>query len=315
MSNIRAWLKRHRVAVLMGGPSAEREISFKTGRAIHAALRRQGIAAVAIDAGADLPQKLRRHKINFAYVALHGPGGEDGVVQGLLEWLRIPYTGSGVMASALAMDKVVSKRLFKEAGLAVADGFVIDEASSAAPAAGLQTAKRLGFPLVVKPSNQGSAIGVSIVRSARDWETALAMARRYNAPILVEKFVSGPEITVGILGDKTLPIIEIVPMVGSFYDFKSKYAPGGSRHILPARISKAAGRAAAEMSLTACAILGIRGAARVDLIVDRKLGPTLLEVNTIPGMTETSLLPDAARAAGISFDELVLRIAGCSVEP
>jgi D-alanine-D-alanine ligase len=306
MKNFKAWFKKRQIGVLLGGLSSEREISLKTGRAIYQSLKRQGFSAVSIDAGADLPTHLKRGRIDFAYIALHGTGGEDGVVQGLLEWLKIPYTGSGVMASALAMDKAASKRLFEAAGLQTASWAAItDKALKRSP---------LALPVVVKPASQGSAVGVTVVRSPKEWSAALRTAFRYDKTVIVEKFLSGPEITVGILGTQTLPIVEILPQHDRpFYDFHAKYAPGGSRHILPARISAQHAKKSAALSLAACAALGTRGVARVDLIVDITLGPTLLEVNTIPGMTETSLLPEAARAAGIDFDALVLRIAEASV--
>jgi len=284
----------------MGGMSAEREISLKTGRAVFQSLRRQGFRAVPIDASHALPDQLKKNKISFAYIALHGPGGEDGSVQGLLEWMDIPYTGSGILASALAMDKMASKRLFQSARLPTARWFELTQGTS--------QSSRLGFPVVVKPACQGSALGVSIVKSAREWPAAVRKAFRYGQRVLAEKFLSGPEITVGILGAQALPVIEIVPSTRAFYDFHAKYAPGGSRHILPARLPGAVLRRAQRLALEACGLLQIRAVARVDFIVDRRQGPTLLEVNTIPGMTETSLLPDAARAAGMNFDELVLKI-------
>ncbi|MFA5976254.1 MAG: D-alanine--D-alanine ligase [Elusimicrobiota bacterium] len=309
MKNFRRWLRGRRIGVLMGGTSAERDISLKTGCAIWQSLKRQGFHAVAIDAAKPLPASLQRHKIDCAYIALHGPGGEDGAVQGLLQWLGIPYTGSGILASALAMDKIASKRLFEAAHLPTAPWFSLQKEELPKS---LPQAKRFGFPLVVKPVDQGSAIGVSIVRSANEWGPAVRSAARYGSTLLVEKFLSGPEITVGVLGKQTLPVIEIVPCDRSFYDFHAKYAPGGSRHILPASLSAAVSRRASELALAACRVLQVRAVARVDLIVDRKAGPTLLEVNTVPGMTETSLLPDAARAVGMDFDALVLKIAECS---
>jgi D-alanine-D-alanine ligase len=289
----------------MGGLSAERPISLKTGRAIWRSLRRQGFRATAIDARRDLPRQLRRRKIDLAYVALHGPGGEDGSVQGLLEWMGIPYTGSGVLASALAMDKVACKRLFQAHGLRTAAWFEVDPRDSGA----LKHAQKLGFPVVVKPACQGSALGVSVVKSVGAFPQALRKAYRFGARVLVEKFLKGPEITVGVLGGEALPVIEIVPATRSFYDFYAKYAPGGSRHLLPARISSHAARRARHLALAVCRLLGIRAVARVDMIVPPDQQPSLLEVNTIPGMTQTSLLPDAARAVGLDFDQLVLKIA------
>jgi D-alanine-D-alanine ligase len=300
------WFRRRRIGVLMGGTSAERSVSLKTGKAIFQSLRRQGFHAVAVDAARPLPEALKKNKIDFAYLALHGTGGEDGCVQGLLEWLKIPYTGSGILASALAMDKVASKRLFEAAGLPTAPWYALNTPDG--------KGSRIGYPVVVKPVSQGSAVGVSIVKKAKDWPAALKNAFRYDRVVMVEKFLQGPEITVAVLGSQALPIIEILPQHHRpFYDFHAKYAPGGSRHILPARLPAAQARCATELALSACRALGTRAVARVDFIVDRRLGPCLLEVNTIPGMTETSLLPDAARAAGIDFDALVLKIAEYSV--
>jgi D-alanine-D-alanine ligase len=306
---VERWLRARRIGVLMGGTSAERAISLKTGRAITQSLQRQGFKVLAIDAAQPLPEALKKNKINFAYIALHGPGGEDGAVQGLLDWLKIPYTGSGVLASALAMDKVASKRLFAAEGLPTAPWVCVTKMVPGT------IFGKLGMPVVVKPASQGSAVGISIVKSSREWTKALRAAFRYDNTVLVEKFLEGPEITIGILGREALPIIEILPQHDRpFYDFHAKYAPGGSRHILPARISASAARRSTELAHAACAVLGIRAVARVDLIIDRRRGPSLLEVNTIPGMTETSLLPEAARAAGMNFDALVLKIAEYSVD-
>lgn len=306
VNDFERWFRKRRIGVLLGGTSAERAISLKTGQAVLASLKRQGFRVVAIDAAKPLPEALKKNRIDFAYLALHGTGGEDGCVQGLLEWLKIPYTGSGVLASAAAMDKKASKRLFDAAKLPTAPWYSLNKPEG--------MSSRLGYPVVVKPSSQGSAVGVSIVKKAKDWPAALRNAFRYDRSVIVEKFLQGPEITIGILGHQVLPIIEILPQHHRpFYDFHAKYAPGGSRHILPARISAVHARRVAALAMDACRVLGTRAVARVDFIVDRKRGPCLLEVNTIPGMTETSLLPEAARAAGINFDALVLKIAEYSV--
>jgi len=315
------WFKSRRIGVLMGGKSAERSISLKTGQAILQSLKRQGFKAVGIDAAKPIPESLKKNKINFAYIALHGPGGEDGAIQGMLEWLKIPYTGSGVLASAMAMDKITSKRLFDSEKLPNAAWYFLNKPRPLAthertspPSCEGGMMCRLPFPVVVKPAQQGSAVGVSIVKRAADWPHGLMNAFKYDTQVIVEKFLQGTEITVGVLGNEALPIIEILPQHDRpFYDFHAKYSPGGSRHILPARISTAAARRSKELALKACRALGIRGTARVDLIIDKKIGPCLLEVNTIPGMTETSLLPEAARAVGIDFDQLVLKIAEYSI--
>ncbi len=299
--DFRSWLKKQRIGVLMGGTSTEREISLKTGRAIYASLKRQGFRVAAIDAAQDLVGSLRRKRIQFAYIALHGTGGEDGQVQGLLEWLRIPYTGSRVLASAMAMDKARSKDLFQAAKLPTAAFALISKPTPRSP---------FPLPVVLKPVSQGSAVGVSIVKRASQWKRALRLALSYGAPAMVETYLEGPEVTVGVLGRKALPVIEILPQHNrSFYDFHAKYAPGGSRHIVPARVSELVQTRCQALAVKACGLLGTRGAARVDMIVDRLCGPCLLEVNTIPGMTETSLLPEAARAAGLDFDALVVKLA------
>jgi D-alanine-D-alanine ligase len=213
------------------------------------------------------------------------------------------------MASAVAMDKAASKRLFENAGLPTAPWYALHKPLNPA-----DRKCRLELPVVVKPASQGSAVGISIVKQARQWPRALQSAFRYDDAVVVEKFLQGTEITVGVLGRRALPVIEIRPQHDRpFYDYHAKYAPGGSRHILPARIPPKVAARAQALALAACRVLGTRGTARVDFIVDRRYGPSLLEVNTIPGMTETSLLPEAARAAGIDFDALVLKIAECSV--
>ena len=309
MKDFKHWFRRRRIGVLLGGSSAERPISLKTGHAIYQSLKRQGYQVFTIDTANSLEAKLKKNKINFAYIALHGPGGEDGQIQSFLEWLHIPYTGSRVMASAVAMDKAASKRVFEEAHLPTAPWYTLQK-----PLESKDVKSRLKLPVVVKPASQGSAVGISVVKKPREWRAAIKTAFRYDHTVVVEKFLQGKEITVGVLGLQVLPVIEILPQHDRpFYDFHAKYAPGGSRHILPARIPSSVSRRAQRLALAACKALGTRGAARVDLIVDRRMGPSLLEVNTIPGMTETSLLPEAALAAGISFDTLVIKIAEHSI--
>ncbi len=305
MKNFKKWFRARRIGVLLGGDSAERSISLKTGKAVFHSLKRQRYRVSAIDAVGNVIRKLKKHKINFAYIALHGTGGEDGRIQALLTALSIPYTGSRVLASALAMNKTASKRAFEEAHLPTAPYEELDH---------MADRPSLTLPVVVKPASQGSAVGVTVVKKRKDLQKAMKLAFRYDTKVLVEKYLEGPEVTVGILGKKALPVIEILPLHDRpFYDFHAKYSRGGSRHVLPARISKAMRKRCQTLSLAACRVLGTRGAARVDLIIDRRLGPCLLEVNTIPGMTETSLLPEAARAAGFDFDALVLKIAEESI--
>ncbi|OGS19175.1 MAG: hypothetical protein A2219_07520 [Elusimicrobia bacterium RIFOXYA2_FULL_50_26] len=297
--NIGKWIKDKTVGVLYGGLSAEREISLLSGKAVLAALKNIGVNAVGIDASPRLPFELSRKKIDFAYIALHGPGGEDGTVQGLLESMQIPYSGCGVFSSALCMDKAYTKKILESADLPTPAWQRLVK-----PVDEIRVGR---LPVVIKPATQGSAIGVSIVRTEKEVAPALKKAFALDTVVLAEEYVIGTEITVGILGKKALPVIEI-DAEGEFYDFKSKYTPGCSRHIIPPRLPERVVANAQMLALEAFNALGCRGVARVDMIVDKKLHPWILELNTLPGMTETSLLPDAARAARISFSDLILQI-------
>jgi D-alanine-D-alanine ligase len=300
-STLEAWQGK-RIAVLMGGLSAEREISLRTGNAVLRALQGRGLDAVALDAGRDLPLRLQEAGVQVAFIALHGRYGEDGTVQGLLELLQIPYTGSGVLASSVAMNKLVTKQILMHHGVATPAFAVYRKGDD--PAAFV--AARHSYPLVAKPAREGSTIGVSIVRDAQGLHAGLAEALRHDDLVLVEEFIAGAEVTVGVLGDQALPVIQVVPK-GGFYDYQSKYTPGQTEYLLPAPLPAAVYARLQDAAVAACRALGCRGAARVDFMV-RGEELFCLEVNTIPGMTETSLLPKAAGAAGIPFDELVLRI-------
>ncbi len=288
----------------MGGLSKEREISLKTGKAILKALTEKAYTATPIDVGDDIAEKLVKEKIGCAFLALHGRFGEDGTIQGMLELMRIPYTGSGVLASALAMHKVMSKKFFfcEKIPTPRYEVFQRDEIRKELPG-------RISFPLpvVVKPAREGSTIGVSIVRKDEELGPALTKAGEYDEEIFVEEFMKGREITVGILENIPLPVIEIAPKSG-FYDYHSKYTKGETQYILPARISREKYLYAQEISLKAFQKLGCTGVARVDLMTDENENPFVIDVNTMPGMTETSLLPMAARYAGIPFEDLVERI-------
>jgi D-alanine-D-alanine ligase len=295
-------LKAKKIAVLMGGLSAEREISLRTGRAVLAALQEAGYTAVGIDAGRDLPARLEAAAAEVAFIALHGRFGEDGTVQGLLEILGLPYTGSGVMASAVAMDKVTTKKilLYHELPTPAFDVFL----KGAYPDAFL--ARHQHFPLVVKPAREGSTIGVSIVRNAEELRAGLESALVHDDVILVEDFINGLEVTVGVLDGEPLPIIQVVPK-GGFYDFQAKYTAGQTEYLVPAPLDGALYERLQQVAVAAFRALGCSGAARVDFMV-REREFYCLEVNTIPGMTETSLLPKAARQNRIAFGELVQRI-------
>jgi D-alanine-D-alanine ligase len=303
-----------RVAVLRGGTSAEREVSLNTGDQVARALTEHGDLPECIDT-ADLGfiERLRAGRFDAVFICLHGRRGEDGTVQGLLELLGLPYVGSGVLASALAMDKVVSKVVFEAAGLRtpgwqalrsggpVDIGAVIDE---------------LGGKLVVKPVSEGSSVGMSIVHEPAELPAAIDLAFRHDSTVLVERYVTGVEVTVGVVGNDeltVLPTLEIVPE-HEYYDYDSKYVPGMSRHIIPARVSDTAREECARMAEEAHRVLGCRGVSRADMIVAEGGEVFLLEVNTIPGMTSTSLLPDAARAAGIEFPELCSRLVDLALE-
>jgi D-alanine-D-alanine ligase len=296
--------KKKKVAVLKGGLSKEREISLKTGRAIEKALTAKGYTTVCIDVGYDVAEKMTREKIECAFVALHGKFGEDGTIQGMLELMRIPYTGSGVLASALALHKIVSKKIFLFEGIPTPryEIFLKEEIEKAP-----LKQRSLSLPVVVKPAREGSTIGISIVKEENEWAPALETAAKYDDQILVEDFMKGKEITVAILDGLPLPIIEIVPKSG-FYDYHSKYTKGETEYIIPARLPREKYLAAQEMSVKAYQALGCAGCVRVDLMTDEEDRPQVIDVNTMPGMTETSLVPKAASYAGIAFEDLVERI-------
>lgn len=303
-----------RVAVILGGNSPEREVSLHTGKNIIAALEEKGHQTIPLDLNDRLVSELLEKAPDAVYIALHGRYGEDGCVQGLLEILGIPYVGSGVLASAIGMDKPMSRRVFQAAGIPCPAYRLVTTSEREALGASLvdQLVEAFGLPLVVKPTNQGSAIGVTIVREPAALSEALDTAFALSPEaVVVEEYIAGPEITVAILGDRppqALPVIEIVPKK-PFYDYEAKYAPGMSDHIIPARLSSETAALAQEYALQAYAAVGCRHFARVDLLVDQRTGrPVVLEVNTLPGMTSTSLVPDAARAVGIEFPDLVERL-------
>lgn len=302
--NIPEKLRNKKIGVLYGGTSSEREISLKSGKAVMNAFRKMKMNAVAIDVDKKAAEKIKKEKIDVAYIALHGPIGEDGTIQGMLEVMGIPYTGCGVFASSASMDKNISKLLFKCAGVLTPDWFTIKKFEI------VPEIKK--YPVVVKPVDQGSAIGISIVKKASEFAPAVKTAFKYSDEVLVEQFIKGKEITVGVLDGQALPVVEIVPK-GKFYDFKSKYGKGGSKHIIPARISRNSYNQAMYDAEKVYKTFKCKTLCRVDMIVDAGGKVWVLENNTVPGMTTTSLLPDEAKAAGISFEELVLKITECSL--
>lgn len=289
-----------KVAVMMGGKSAEREVSLKSGAAVLAALRATGIDAHAFDPRDQPLEALHAGGFERVFIALHGRGGEDGCLQGALDWLEIPYTGSGVLASALAMDKWRCKLVWSAAGLPVPEYEILAVASDFAA-----VEARLGLPLFVKPANEGSSIGISKVKQPGGLRAAFELAAGYDACVIAERFLSGGEFTVGILGRRALPVIRIVP-AGEFYDFDAKYLRDDTEYRMPSGLSSQAEAEMQTLALRAFEVLGGRGWGRVDLMLDAAGRPWCLEANTAPGMTDHSLVPMAAHAAGIDFRELVV---------
>jgi D-alanine-D-alanine ligase len=299
-----ALVTNKKIGVLLGGLSSEREVSLASGNAILKALREKGYQPAAIDVDRDVAAKIQEHGIEAAFIALHGRFGEDGAVQGLLEVMGIPYTGSGILASALGMNKTVSKQVFRSQGLLVGPYEVIYDGDAGKVGANIE---QIRFPVVIKPHAEGSSVGVSLVFSKEQVAAAVELAFRYGNEILVEKFIKGKEVQVGILGDRALGAIEIVPK-SAFYDYRAKYEKGMSDHFFPARVPEATYQRTLEAGLAAHRALGCRGYSRVDFIIEESGAPYILEVNTLPGMTATSLLPEIARGVGIPFPDLVEEI-------
>jgi D-alanine-D-alanine ligase len=300
-----------RVAVLKGGRSLERQVSLRSAARVEDALGRIGHEVVPIDVGVDLIQRLRDAVPDVAFIAMHGRDGEDGTVQELLEILDVPYTGSGVLACARATDKVLAKHLMLEAGIPTPEFFAFNDTAfrglGAAEALGA-IEERLELPIVVKPSSQGSALGIKFARSADDVPAALVAAFSYDSKVLLERYVDGRDLAVSILDGEPLPVVEAVPQGDEFYDFQARYEIGRTSFICPAQLPEGMTEQAHELALRTYRLLGCDAFARVDLMLSGAGELTVLEANPIPGLTETSLLPQAAEAAGISFDELVGRI-------
>lgn len=284
------------VAVLLGGSSAEREVSLSTGRECAAALRDEGYEVVEVDAGPDLPARLAEIRPDVVFNGLHGRWGEDGCVQGLLEWLRIPYTHSGVLASALAMDKARAKETFAAAGLPVVRSVLAERHE-------VEARHLLEPPYVVKPNNEGSSVGIYIVQEGAN--TPPKLAETMPDTVMVEQYVKGRELTTSVVGDRALGVTDII--TDGWYDYDAKYKPGGSRHEIPAKVPQEITDACLDYALRAHRALGCRGVSRTDFRWDEEKGLDgliLLETNTQPGMTPTSLIPEQAQALGISFGEL-----------
>jgi len=307
-----------KIAVLLGGKSAEREISLKTGKAVANALVNLGNNVKSIDTKGEFIEDLRAFHPDLVFIALHGPLGEDGAMQGLLEILGYPYTGCDVLASSLAMNKIYTKRILKEAQIPTPRFSVIRERNYLMNPIKTEDLllKDLNLPLVIKAPNQGSTIGIYFAKQRSDLNIMILEAFKFEKEILIEEFIHGREVTVAIMGNEELqilPIIEIVSHTG-VYDYTAKYTKGMSDHIIPARLSKSVSNMINILAEKSYRSLGCRGFARVDFIVENDINPYVLEVNTIPGMTETSLFPDAALSAGISFDELINRFIQYALE-
>ncbi len=299
-----------KIAVLRGGRSAEREVSLHSGAQVEEALRGRGHDVAGVDLDMSAWDVLRDGDFACVFNALHGRLGEDGTVQGMLELLALPYTGSGVLASALCMDKSRANSVMAGAGLHVPEFEELELKHGVSADAVERLIARFGLPLVVKPVREGSTIGLTIARDADEVASGLVLASRYDQRVMVQRFAAGTEITVGILATPELQVLPTLEIVSDnpVYDYDAKYTAGKSHHIIPARIPEAARAAASEAAGRAFTVLGCSGMGRVDIIVDAAGTPWLLEVNTVPGLTELSLLPDAARAAGIEFGDMCQRL-------
>jgi D-alanine-D-alanine ligase len=291
-----------KVAVLLGGKSAEREVSLKSGTLVLNALRSRGVDAHAFDPAVRGLEELISERFERAFIALHGRFGEDGTLQGALEWLGMPYTGSGVLGSALAMDKLRTKLLWQARGLPTPPYELLHSDADLRA-----VAQRLGLPLMVKPVNEGSSLGMSKVREAAQIDEAYALAVNYDRSVMAEQFIEGAELTVGILDDRALPAIRL-ETTRDFYDYQAKYVADDTRYILPCGLPAPREHEIRAVCVEAFRALDCSGWGRVDLMLDRAGAPYLLEVNTAPGMTDHSLVPMAARAAGISYEDLCLKI-------
>jgi D-alanine-D-alanine ligase len=305
-----------RVAVLKGGSSLERGVSLRSAARVEDALESLGHEPLGIDVGPDLVRRLREERPETVFIALHGPGGEDGTVQELLEILDVPYSGPGVAACIRCMDKVVAKHELRAAGIPTPDWVAFNATAFrelGAADALEQIEARLGFPVVVKPASQGSSLGVKLASERAQVPEALVSAFSYDDRVLLERYVSGRELAVSVLGADPLPIVEAIPREGDLFDFEARYEIGRTDYVCPAELERGVGDAVHEAALRAYNALGCGGFARVDLMLGED-GPQVLEVNAVPGLTDTSLLPQAAEAAGLSFERLVERILELALE-
>lgn len=302
--------RKAKVAVAMGGNSAEREVSIQTGSMVLRALQSLGYDAKSVDYDERFIDAMRELKPDVVFNALHGPGGEDGHVQALLEYLSIPYTGSSVEAAALSMDKHLTKKLLAAEGLPTAAWDLFELAGGTLPL----LPGSLDLPLVVKPRFEGSSAGVTIVRTHEQWTNAMLAASKNYSEIIAEEYIDGREMTCGVLGEEALPIVEIIANRDGFYSYDAKYADGGSTHIVPARIDEDLAARLQMLALSTHRLVGLRDYSRTDFIVSRDNRPYLLEINSLPGLTPHSLIPDACGAIGISFESLIDRLIGYALE-
>ncbi|WP_273835028.1 D-alanine--D-alanine ligase family protein [Guptibacillus sedimenti] len=293
-----------KIGVLYGGTSAEREVSLSSGKGIMKALKENGHEVIGIDFHPERLSEVMELEVDIIFIGLHGKYGEDGRIQGLLDMLQIPYVGSGVLGSAVAMDKAKSKKVLKDSGIRLAQDLVLHKSDDHHP-----LDLPFGYPVVVKPNSEGSTIGLTIAKSEEELQKGIEEAFRFDDTVILEEFISGTEVTVAVMGSKgevkPLPVVEIVPK-NAYYDYESKYAEGGSEHIVPARISESYTELIQKQSVVAHELLGCDTYSRVDYIVPKDGSePVFLEVNTLPGMTPTSLFPDAAKEIGYSYEQMI----------
>ena len=299
-----------RVAVVMGGPSSEREVSIASGRGIAAALERLGYDVRTLDFDANFVTAIGELEPDIVFNALHGTGGEDGTIQGILDWMRVPYTGSDLRSCALSMDKHLTKKLLSAEGLPTPAWDTYDFEGGTLPL----LPGSLNLPLVVKPRAEGSSTGVSIVRTHEEWSRTMIDLSSKRTMILAEEYIVGRELQCGVLFESALPIVEIIPQNSEFYDYDAKYSPGGSRHETPARIDEDLAHRLQMLALSTHRMLGLRDYSRTDFIVTASGRPYILEINSLPGMTPTSLFPEVCAAAGIPFDALVERLVRAALD-
>ena len=287
-----------KVAVLLGGLSAEREVSLNSGAAVLKALLKKGVNAIEIDANYDTIKRLQEDQFDRAFIVLHGRWGEDGVIQGALESINLPYTGCGVAASAIAMNKVITKQIWQSSGLPTAKFLIAQNVSD------LESVKKeLGFPVFVKPAHEGSSVGISRVDSIEQLLPAFELAKQQDSSVLIEQFVNGPELTIGILNGQALPVVRIEAN-NDFYDYEAKYQSNETQYHCPAGLSESLEQEIRALALQAFNAVGAKGWGRIDIMMDQQQKPYLIELNTVPGMTDHSLVPMAAKQAGLSFEEL-----------